>query len=98
MASRTPCSLNVCFGSQSLWAAGWTLSLMLLPWSCAKDAKDPSIGPPTAGFMPAAPSAYTAKVKNLLTGRPPMDSELQAVTADPQALGGLIDQWMAQPE
>jgi hypothetical protein len=39
-----------------------------------------------------------AKVKNLLTGQPPTDEELKAVSADPKALAPLIDKWMAQPE
>ena len=49
-------------------------------------------------FEPLAPSAYVAKVKNLLVGLPPTDAEVQAVTADPKALGGLVDGWMALPQ
>lgn len=44
------------------------------------------------------PAAYVVKVKNLLTGLPATDQEVQAVTADPHALPALIDQWTARPE
>jgi hypothetical protein len=37
-------------------------------------------------------------VKNILVGLPPTDQELAAVTADPNALGGLVDGWMKLPE
>ena len=70
------------------------VSLALVAMSCGSGPADPGPVP----FAPAAPSAYTAKVKNLLTGLAPTDAELQAVTANPQALGGLIDQWMALPQ
>ncbi|XYI01047.1 hypothetical protein ACMHYB_15365 [Sorangium sp. So ce1128] len=56
----------------------------------------PEAEPPPASF--AAPSAYTAKVKNLLTGEAPTNEEVEAVTRDPSALRGLIDGWMGQPE
>ncbi len=49
-------------------------------------------------FDPVAPSASVAKVKNLMTGLAATDAEVQAVTADPKALRGLIDAWMARPE
>jgi hypothetical protein len=54
------------------------------------------VGPPAYEAVP--PSSYTAKVKTLLTGLPPTAAELAAVTADPKALRGLVDQWMALPE
>src|SRR5262245_52394839 len=58
---------------------GWGIGLSLVALSCSgPDAPAP--------FMPADPSAYTAKVKNLLTGQAVTDAELQAVTADPKAL------------
>ncbi|MHB1845293.1 MAG: hypothetical protein ACYCWW_10720 [Deltaproteobacteria bacterium] len=41
-----------------------------------------------------AVSAYVAKVKNLLTGLPPTDAEVAAVTADSTALAGLIQGWI----
>ncbi len=64
------------------------------------------IGPNTGGdgsgsgipFEPVAPSAYVPKVKNLLTGLAATDAEVAAVVADPNALKGLIDQWMQAPE
>lgn len=51
-----------------------------------------------AAATPAAPYVYVAKVKNVLVGLPPSDDELAAVKADPAALGGLVDEWMAQPQ
>jgi hypothetical protein len=58
---------------------------------------DPALPPPPP-FEPVSPASYTAKVKNLMTGLPPTSAELAAVTADPTALRGLIDQWMALPQ
>ncbi|HEY0254218.1 MAG TPA: hypothetical protein VGC41_21970, partial [Kofleriaceae bacterium] len=49
-------------------------------------------------FEPVGPSVYVAKVKNLMTGLPATDAEVAAVTADSNALKGLIDQWMQAPE
>jgi len=50
------------------------------------------------GFVADPPSVYVAKVKNILVGLPPTDGELAQVTADPKALGDLIDGWMKLPE
>jgi hypothetical protein len=58
---------------------------------------DPTLPPPVV-FEAVSPESYTAKVKNLLTGLPTTSAELAAVTADPKALRGLIDQWMALPQ
>src|SRR5882757_8714272 len=60
-------------------------------------------GADTAGdddgtFVADPPSVYVAKVKNILVGLPPTDAEIAQVTADPKALDGLIDGWMALPE
>jgi len=49
-------------------------------------------------FHAVPPSAYVAKVKNLLVGLPATDDEVNAVLADPQALGGLIAGWQKLPE
>src|SRR2546423_941011 len=49
---------------------------------------------PPVPFSPDSPTVYVAKVKNILVGLPPTDAEIAAVTADPNALGGLIDGWM----
>jgi len=49
-------------------------------------------------FVPDSPEVYVAKVKNILVGMPPTDAEIAAVIADPNALPGLIDQWMTTPE
>ncbi|MCU1280248.1 MAG: hypothetical protein JWM53_3794 [bacterium] len=55
---------------------------------------------PDAGvaFQADGPTVYVAKVKNILVGLPPSDDEIAQVTADPSALGTLIDGWMATPE
>ncbi len=54
--------------------------------------------PPTAApYEPVTPASYVPKVKNLLTGLAATDAEVKAVAADPTALRGLIDQWMALP-
>ena len=58
----------------------------------------PTKPPPPSTFEPVGPEVYVAKVKQLLVGLPPTDQEVQAVKADPNALRGLIDQWMAMPE
>ncbi|MCU0685719.1 MAG: DUF1585 domain-containing protein [Polyangiaceae bacterium] len=55
-------------------------------------------GDPPLPFEAVSPYAYTAKIKNLLTGLPPTDAELSAVVADPGALRGLVDAWAAGPE
>ncbi|MGH7269974.1 MAG: hypothetical protein ACREJ3_06045, partial [Polyangiaceae bacterium] len=41
---------------------------------------------------------YVAKVKNILVGLPPTDSEVKAVAANPADLKSLIDGWMALPQ
>src|ERR1700758_4172841 len=53
--------------------------------------------PPTP-WEAVAPPVYLAKVKNLLTGVAPTPAELAAVTADPSALKGMVDGWLASPE
>jgi hypothetical protein len=58
---------------------------------------DPN-APQTFPFEATSPASYTAKVKDLLTGLPVTSAELSAVTADPKALRGLIDGWMATPQ
>src|SRR5687768_10091261 len=59
---------------------------------------DPPGGPamtmPPPPYEPISARAYATKVKDLLTGLPLQDDELQAVNANPQALRGLIDTWM----
>lgn len=49
-------------------------------------------------FQPDPPEVYVAKVKNLLVGLPPTDDEIAQVRNDPNALGGLVDAWMALPQ
>jgi hypothetical protein len=55
---------------------------------------------PDAGvsFQADSPAVYVAKVKNILVGLPPSDDEVAQVSADPSALGHLIDGWMTMPE
>jgi hypothetical protein len=53
---------------------------------------------PVTPWEAVAPSVYLAKVKNLLTGLPPTPAELAAVTANPGALRGMVDGWVASPE
>ena len=56
-------------------------------------------GPVTEGQIePVTVAASLAKVKGLLTGLPPTDAEVQAVQADPKALRGLVEKWIATPQ
>lgn len=56
-------------------------------------------GPVTEGQIePVTVAASLTKVKGLLTGLPPTDAEIQAVQADPRALRGLVEQWIATPQ
>jgi len=85
-------------------------SLLLLGASCYLGSPSSSTSPDGGGvdvdgggvgplpFSPVPANVYVAKVKNLLVGLPPSDSELQAVTADPSQLGALVDGWMKMPE
>src|SRR6185295_12055074 len=55
------------------------------------------VTPPT--FEPATVRSMVRKVKNLLTGLAPTDSDFTAVTNNgPSALKGLIDGWTMTPE
>ncbi len=49
-------------------------------------------------FQPTPPFVYVAKVKNVLVGLPPTSAEVDAVAADPAALGSLVDGWMQLPQ
>ncbi|HEY1956446.1 MAG TPA: hypothetical protein VGH28_12560 [Polyangiaceae bacterium] len=60
------------------------------------DAGPDALGP--LPFTADAPATYVAKVKNILVGLPPTDTEVAAVAADPTQLGVLVDGWMKQPE
>jgi hypothetical protein len=53
---------------------------------------------PTVPFEAVSPAAYVAKVKNVLVGLPPTDDEVNAVTADPNALKGLVAGWQQLPQ
>ena len=62
----------------------------------------PSVTPPaavlTAPFVAVAPYSYVAKVKNILTGKAATASEVSSVTAKPENLKTLIQQWMTTPD
>ncbi len=64
-------------------------------WNGISPSKDSVLPPPVDVLGPAA---YVGKVKNLLTGLAPTESEVAAVRNDPAALRGLIDVWMTAPE
>ena len=53
---------------------------------------------PTGLFQPASVSSSLGKIKTLLVGLPPTDAELAAVSANPAALRGLVQQWLATPQ
>ncbi|HEY1960297.1 MAG TPA: hypothetical protein VGH28_32025 [Polyangiaceae bacterium] len=58
-------------------------------------------GPAPLPFQADSAAVYVAKVKDILTGLPPLQSEIDQVAnaSDPRsALIGLIDGWMATPE
>jgi len=81
------------------FAWGFGLGLAMLAGSCSGgDDQQQMNADMEAPFEPVSAAAYTAKVKSLLTGLPLTDAELMAVTADPTALGGLIDTWMTTPQ
>src|SRR5437868_15534123 len=65
-----------------------------------KSQQDVSLpGPVTQGKIdPVTVTASMGKVKTLLTGQPPADAEVAAVTADPRALRALVQKWVATPE
>jgi hypothetical protein len=57
--------------------------------------------PPADGgstFESDPPAVYVAKVKDVLVGLPPTDAEIAAVTADPNALAGLVATWQQLPQ
>ena len=59
----------------------------------AKDA-----GVPAVPFEPLLVPASVTKVKTMLTGLAPTQAEIDAVTANPSALSGLVTTWMALPQ
>jgi hypothetical protein len=63
---------------------------------CGEDTAGGDDG--SEAFVADPPAVYVAKVKNILVGLPPSDAEIAQVTADPKAIGALIDGWMTLPE
>src|SRR3569832_8253 len=55
-------------------------------------------GAPVAAFQPVSPYVYVPKLKNLLLGLPATDAEVNANTAKPTQLKGLIGARMQQPQ
>ena len=66
--------------------------------ACARQGAATTNADAGVQFQADAPAVYVAKVKNILVGLPPTDDEVAAVTADPSALGTLVDGWMQLPE
>ena len=62
------------------------------------DVSAPAAPPPSASYQPLSAAASAGKVKNLLTGLPPTDAEVQAVAKDHGALKGLVAQWTQTPQ
>jgi hypothetical protein len=76
------------------------LAFCAASFGCSQQARAIVINLPDMAvpFQVDAPAVYVAKVKNILVGLPPTDDEVKQVTADPTALGVLVDQWMALPQ
>jgi hypothetical protein len=74
-----------------------------VPGAGAQGAAGPGYGDAAAPSAPVVPfyalttAASVAKVKNVLTGLAPTQAEIDAVSKDPGALGGLVDSWMKLP-
>src|SRR2546426_881826 len=86
--------------------SGAAIALALLVFapalSCFPAAPPSTPGPPPGPlpglYEPLSVPSSVGKVKNLLVGLPPTDAEIQTVSADPNALRGLVSQWVATPE
>jgi hypothetical protein len=78
------------------------LAALAGPFACSSGKPAPPLANPGADAGPAfqadPPSAYVAKVKNILVGLPPTDAEVKAVEGDASQLGALVDGWMQLPE
>lgn len=72
-------------------------SLILLGQACTVGGGGPPAPEQGAPFEPVDPHVYVPKVKSLLTGLAATDAEVNAVIESPNAMRGLIDQWMAEP-
>ena len=55
-------------------------------------------GGTTYAFEAVQPRTYVAKIKNLLTGLPPTQSEIDGVVTDPTTLPASIESWIAMPQ
>ncbi|HSQ64300.1 MAG TPA: hypothetical protein VLM85_13830 [Polyangiaceae bacterium] len=67
-------------------------------WTSPQGTPGSPDGGPVVPFQADDPFTYVAKVKNILTGLPPTDAEVQKVVADPSQLTSLIDGWMQTPQ
>ncbi len=65
--------------------------------ACTVGGTTPEDPEQEAPFEPVSPYVYVPKVKSLLTGLAATDAEVNAVVASPNAIRGLIDQWMEEP-
>ncbi|HET7506416.1 MAG TPA: hypothetical protein VFK02_35595 [Kofleriaceae bacterium] len=83
-------------------ASGVALAVAISAAGCGTDTAGTTGGGGSGSdnqpFVADPPAVYVAKVKNILVGLPPSDDEIAQVTADPGALGGLIDGWMKLPQ
>jgi len=69
-----------------------------LPDAAVVDVDADPDAPAALPFEPVPARIYVAKVKNLMLGLPPTETEIAAVTADPAALRDLVDAWFVRPE
>jgi hypothetical protein len=77
-----------------------TLVLVVAALSSCTGKLDVSLPAPViqGTIEPVSVAASLSKVKGLLTGLPPTDAEIAAVEKDPNALRGLVKQWVATPQ
>ena len=84
-------------------SAAWTSAAALAAGVAASctgklDVAAPAVPPPSALYQPLSAAASAGKVKNLLSGLPPTEAEIQAVANDHGALKGLVAQWTQTPQ
>lgn len=82
----------------TLQASGLVLALLAGCSGQILDGGDDSGDDDGVPFEPVSAQVYVPKVKNIMTGLPASDAEVAMVSAQPDALKGLIDRWMETPE